>query len=113
MAVNLFMVGVAWQGGLIPLTLTAIEQAVRLNGVDIERNLQVFTWGRKYYHDAAIGGAAAYSPEKNAPIEFDRVAELTAYQNAAYAEAVCRFRRRSRRAALRRCADTVARNLTS
>ena len=52
MAVNLFMLGVAYQGGLIPLSLNAIEQAVRLNEVDIEKNLQVFEWGRKYYHDA-------------------------------------------------------------
>ena len=57
MAVNLFMLGVAWQGGLIPLTLAAIEQAIQLNGVDIERNMQVFTWGRKYYHAGRIGGA--------------------------------------------------------
>ena len=52
MAVNLFMMGVAYQGGLIPLSLQAIEQAIRLNDVDVERNLQVFEWGRKYYHDA-------------------------------------------------------------
>jgi len=57
-----------------------------LNGVDIERNLQTFNWGRKYYQDAkwveaqAGGGKAA-----EAPPEFSvarRVADLTAYQNA-------------------------------
>ena len=85
MAVNLFMLGVAWQGGLIPLTLAAIEQAVRLNGVDIEKNLQVFTWGRKYYHDAA-SVEQLLSPKFQPIAEFDRVAELTAYQNAAYAK---------------------------
>src|SRR5262249_17590274 len=52
LAVNLFLVGVAYQGGLIPLSLQAIEQAIRLNEVDVEKNLQVFEWGRKYYHDA-------------------------------------------------------------
>ena len=52
MAVNLFLLGVAYQGGLIPLSLQSIEQAVRLNEVDVEKNLQVFEWGRKYYHDA-------------------------------------------------------------
>ncbi len=31
------MVGIAYQGGLIPLSLGAIEQAIRLNEVDIER----------------------------------------------------------------------------
>ncbi len=52
LAVNLFLLGVAYQGGLIPLSLQSIEQAVRLNEVDVEKNLQVFEWGRKYYHDA-------------------------------------------------------------
>jgi indolepyruvate ferredoxin oxidoreductase len=84
MAVNLFLLGVAWQGGLIPLTLAAIEQAIHLNGVDIERNLQVFTWGRKYYHDAQ-SVEQLLSPKDERVVEFDRVAELTAYQDAAYA----------------------------
>jgi indolepyruvate ferredoxin oxidoreductase len=84
MAVNLFLLGVAWQGGLIPLTLAAIEKAIHLNGVDIERNLQVFTWGRKYYHDAA-SVEQLLSPKDERVAAFDRVAELTAYQNAAYA----------------------------
>ncbi len=84
MAVNLFMLGVAWQGGLIPLTLSAIEQAVRLNGVDIDRNLQVFTWGRKYYHDAA-SVEQLLKPKQQRLVAFDRASELTAYQNVAYA----------------------------
>src|SRR5277367_6580303 len=85
MAVNLFMLGVAWQGGLIPLTLGAIEQAVRLNGVDIDRNLQVFTWGRKYYHDAA-SVEQLLKPKQEKAAEFDRFAELASYQNASYAQ---------------------------
>ncbi|HLX43054.1 MAG TPA: indolepyruvate ferredoxin oxidoreductase family protein [Bryobacteraceae bacterium] len=85
LAVNLFLVGVAYQGGLIPLSLQAIEQAIRLNEVDVEKNLQVFEWGRKYYHDAksveeVVGGAGS-----RPAVALDRVAELTAYQNAAYA----------------------------
>jgi indolepyruvate ferredoxin oxidoreductase len=84
MAVNLFLLGVAWQGGLIPLTLAAIEKAIHLNGVDIERNLQVFTWGRKYYHDAE-SVEQLLSPKEERATGFDRVAELTAYQNADYA----------------------------
>ena len=86
MAVNLFMVGVAYQGGLIPLSLEAIEQAVRLNEVDVERNLQVFEWGRKYYHDAKSVEAILSGPSPQTKAPFDRVAELTAYQNAEYAQ---------------------------
>jgi indolepyruvate ferredoxin oxidoreductase len=109
MAVNLFLLGVAWQGGLIPLTLNAIEQAIRLNGVDIERNLQVFTWGRKYYHDAA-SVEQLLSPKQERVVEFDRVAELTAYQNAAYAAQYTGFVAEVARRAPA-LADTVARNL--
>ncbi|HWZ33072.1 MAG TPA: indolepyruvate ferredoxin oxidoreductase family protein [Bryobacteraceae bacterium] len=86
MAVNLFMVGVAYQGGLIPLSLEAIEQAVRLNEVDVEKNLQVFEWGRKYYHDAKSVEAILSGPSPQTKAPFDRVAELTAYQNAEYAK---------------------------
>jgi len=86
MAVNLFMVGVAYQGGLIPLSLEAIEQAVRLNEVDVEKNLQVFEWGRKYYHDAKSVEAILSGPSPQTKAPFDRLAELTAYQNAEYAQ---------------------------
>jgi indolepyruvate ferredoxin oxidoreductase len=91
LAVNLFLVGVAYQGGLIPLSLQAIEQAIRLNEVDVEKNLQVFEWGRKYYHDAksveeVVGGAGS-----RPAAALDRVAELTAYQNAAYAREYSNF----------------------
>jgi indolepyruvate ferredoxin oxidoreductase len=109
MAVNLFLLGVAWQGGLIPLTLNAIEQAVRLNGVDIERNLQVFTWGRKYYHDAA-SVEQLLAPRQERVVEFDRVDQLVAYQSVAYARQYSDFVAdvEHRAPAL---ADTVARNL--
>ncbi|MGA3077895.1 MAG: indolepyruvate ferredoxin oxidoreductase family protein, partial [Bryobacteraceae bacterium] len=42
MAVNIFLLGAAWQGGLIPISDTAIEEAIRLNKVDAERNVQAF-----------------------------------------------------------------------
>jgi indolepyruvate ferredoxin oxidoreductase len=86
LAVNLFMVGVAYQGGLIPLSIESIEQAIRLNEVDIEKNLQVFEWGRKYYHDAKSVEAILTGPSLKQVTAFDRVAELTAYQSAAYAK---------------------------
>jgi indolepyruvate ferredoxin oxidoreductase len=109
MAVNLFLLGVAWQGGLIPLTLTAIEQAVRLNGVDIDRNLQVFTWGRKYYHDAA-SVEQLLKPRQQRLVEFDRASELTAYQDVAYAKQYVEFVENVERRAPA-LADVVAKNL--
>ncbi len=109
MAVNLFMLGVAWQAGLIPLTLAAFEQAVRLNGVEVDRNLQVFMWGRKYYHDAA-SVEQLLKPRKKRLVEFDRASELTAYQNVAYARQFVDFVEDVERQAPA-LAETVARNL--
>jgi indolepyruvate ferredoxin oxidoreductase len=50
-ASNLFMLGYAFQKGLIPVSGEAIEQAIRLNGVAIDMNLEAFTWGRRAAHD--------------------------------------------------------------
>ena len=96
MAVNLFMMGVAYQGGLIPISLEAMEKAIEWNGVDIERNLQTFSWGRKYYEDAAwveshATGSQPNRDRKGALPRFDRVAELREYQNEAYAQAYTDF----------------------
>jgi indolepyruvate ferredoxin oxidoreductase len=91
LAVNLFMVGLAYQGGLIPLSLAAIEQAIRWNGVDVEKNLQVFEWGRKYYHDAASVEQFLKPKQKAEAKSFDRAAELRAYQNDAYAREYTEF----------------------
>jgi indolepyruvate ferredoxin oxidoreductase len=43
---NSIVLGAAWQGGLVPLSLRAVEEAYRLNGVAIERNIAAFHWGR-------------------------------------------------------------------
>lgn len=50
-AANMFMVGAAWQRGLIPLKLASIERAIELNGVAVNMNKQAFTWGRRAAHD--------------------------------------------------------------
>ena len=43
---NSIVLGAAWQVGLIPLSLRAIEEAYRLNGAAVERNIAAFHWGR-------------------------------------------------------------------
>ena len=43
---NMFIVGKAYQSGLIPIKAKAIEQAIQLNGVSIEENTQAFRLGR-------------------------------------------------------------------
>jgi indolepyruvate ferredoxin oxidoreductase len=52
-AANMFMLGAAWQRGLIPITHAAIERAIELNGVAIPANKQAFEWGRRAAHDLA------------------------------------------------------------
>ena len=91
LAVNLFMLGVAYQDGLIPLSLPSIEQAIRLNEVDVEKNLRVFEWGRKYYHDAKSVEELLAGPRTPSAKPFDRAEELTKYQNAAYAKQYADF----------------------
>ncbi len=82
---NPFLVGLAFQAGLLPLSEDSLKQAIRLNGVEVERNLQAFLWGRKYYVDAAGVEAQLQPRDANVERAFDRVAELTSYQNSAYA----------------------------
>jgi indolepyruvate ferredoxin oxidoreductase len=43
---NLFMLGYAWQQGLVPISYDAIMRAVELNGAAIEMNKTAFAWGR-------------------------------------------------------------------
>jgi indolepyruvate ferredoxin oxidoreductase len=93
-ATNLFMLGYAWQKGLIPLSFEAIERAIELNGVAVETSKRTFTWGRLAAHDIAAVQAAAKptlrsekSVARTLPeIVAKRVELLTAYQDAAYAE---------------------------
>jgi indolepyruvate ferredoxin oxidoreductase len=107
MAVNLFMTGIAYQGGLIPISLDAMEKAIEWNGVDIERNLQSFAWGRKYYEDAAWVENLLKAETKPKPM-FDRVAELREYQNQTYAQSYVEFLDKIQEPSLR---DAVAKYL--
>jgi indolepyruvate ferredoxin oxidoreductase len=113
LAVNIFLLGAAYQGGLIPISASCIEQAIRLNGVEAERNVQAFLWGRKYYVDARAV-EEILEPQKPASRPLGlverRVAELEQYQDRRYAEEYRAFvdRVAAREPAL---ADTVARYL--
>jgi indolepyruvate ferredoxin oxidoreductase len=94
-ATNLFMVGFAYQRGLLPLGEAAIMRAIDLNGTSIESNKQSFRWGRLAAVDPARVSAAAIPNEKPASqvlstsldeVIARRAAFLTDYQDAAYAK---------------------------
>jgi indolepyruvate ferredoxin oxidoreductase len=46
-ATNMFMLGYAYQKGWLPLSRTALERAIELNGVAVEFNKASFLWGRR------------------------------------------------------------------
>lgn len=107
MAVNMFMTGIAFQGGLIPISAEAINQAIEWNGVEVEKNREWFAWGRKYYEDAAwVENLLARDEKPKAA--FDRVAELRDYQNDAYAREYSTFLDKIQQPLLR---DVVAKYL--
>ncbi len=89
---NMVMLGFAYQRGLVPLGLAAIDRAIELNGAEIEHNRQAFAWGRRAAHDRA-SVEAALRPHRAEPLEQNldallerRSAFLVNYQDAAYAK---------------------------
>ncbi len=52
---NVFLLGYAFQRGALPASLTALEKAIKLNGVEVDDNLAAFHLGRA----AALGENAA------------------------------------------------------
>ncbi|MEO8675205.1 MAG: indolepyruvate ferredoxin oxidoreductase family protein [Casimicrobiaceae bacterium] len=94
-ATNLFMVGYAFQRGLLPISEAAILKSIELNGAAVESNRQSFRWGRLAAVDPARVSAAAIPsalPESQRMSEsLDEMVErrrlfLTDYQDAAYAK---------------------------
>jgi indolepyruvate ferredoxin oxidoreductase len=98
---NLFMLGFAYQKGLVPVSATAIERAIALNGTAVDFNRAAFAWGRRTALDRD-GVERAAAPREAAPVVAvgldaivgRRVELLTAYQNAAYAARYERLVRR-------------------
>jgi indolepyruvate ferredoxin oxidoreductase len=103
-ASNLFMLGLAWQKGLVPLSFEALDRAIELNGAAVAMNRKAFAWGRLAALDpdavarVAFGttpaGAADAMPgalddavlSRNLDeLIARREAFLSDYQNAAYA----------------------------
>jgi indolepyruvate ferredoxin oxidoreductase len=91
---NVFLVGAGFQTGALPLPPDAIEEALRVNGVAVEKNIQAFRRGRQYVADRAALLTAAGLDSPAAPdtgeSPLDRLirtrsSDLTAYQDQAYA----------------------------
>ena len=114
-AANLFTLGYAWQQGLVPVGMTAIEDAVRLNGAAVKMNLAAFQWGRRAAADEAAVRAVIGAKTEARVLTLDdvvtrRVEFLTGYQNAAYADEYRGFVSKVRRVS-EPLAMAVAKNL--
>ncbi len=98
-ASNLFLLGYAFQKGLIPLSLDAIERAIELNGAAVEMNRHALAWGRLAAQDYARVAALAHPvdhAEKPKPLGLAELVEhrarfLALYQNEAYARSYREF----------------------
>jgi indolepyruvate ferredoxin oxidoreductase len=92
-AANLFMMGYAWQKGLIPLSEASLNRAIELNGVAVGANKRSFLWGRRAAVDlkrvekTAIPAqpVVLQMPQSLDGIVKKRVEFLTGYQDANYA----------------------------
>ncbi len=75
-ATNTFMLGYAWQKGLVPVSMDALMRAIELNGAAIELNKRAFYWGRLAAHDIAAVKKAAALKTPPAFIDFVGVAAV-------------------------------------
>jgi indolepyruvate ferredoxin oxidoreductase len=96
---NPMMLGYAWQKGWIPLQKASLMRAIELNAVAVDNNKTAFEWGCRAAHnwaevEALLLPAQVVEFKKRESLEdliTKRVAFLTAYQNAAYADKYVSF----------------------
>jgi indolepyruvate ferredoxin oxidoreductase len=94
---NIVAMGYAWQRGLVPVALAAMQRAIELNGVAVESNKAAFSLGRLAAADPVACRELLHEPDP-ASRHAETVDELiersarflVAYQGPAYAE---RYRR--------------------
>ncbi len=94
-ATNMFLLGLAWQAGAVPLSHFAILKAIALNGVDVAMNQAAFAWGRRAAAEPeVIVALAAERSGRRKPPAAESLDELTArrtrflteYQDERYAQ---------------------------
>jgi indolepyruvate ferredoxin oxidoreductase len=107
---NTLALGAAYQRGTLPVSAEALEEAIRLNGAAVDKNLAAFAWGRAVVAAPDAVERATRPPEEVVPVRDPspserelvdlavdgdqgelrrlaevRVPELVAYQDEAYA----------------------------
>ena len=85
---NVMMLGFSWQKGLVPVSLSALYQAIELNGVAPDKNKSAFAYGRVMAAaPEKLNTAQDPAPPDDTPATLiaRRMTFLADYQNAAYA----------------------------
>lgn len=95
-AANMFMLGYAYQSGLIPVSASSINSAIELNGAAVRMNQEAFLWGRRMAHDRdsvqrllSQGNRRSSSERVSRTLDemlVRRVAYLEQYQDKRYAQ---------------------------
>lgn len=121
----------AYQSSALPLPAEAIEQAIAMNGAQVDANIQAFRRGRQLisgpaaFHDPAGSKPAAVATvlphtqrlvdlvraqpgSELARLVAIRVPDLVAYQSASYARRYAEFVERIRRTEAARCPKSTA-----
>ena len=92
---NVLLLGAAWQAGLVPVGLAALERVIELNGVDVAANRLAFSIGRLAVGDPpaldSLAGDEGGTGKSVADGNLDRViadwrARLTAWQDGRCAQ---------------------------
>ncbi|MFI5314814.1 MAG: indolepyruvate ferredoxin oxidoreductase family protein [Myxococcota bacterium] len=94
LAANLVTLGFAWQRGLVPLSASALERAIRENGVAVESNLRAFALGRAAAADPELAArlvADATPPAIGGEESLERAERLLGSNFSALQEALGRF----------------------
>ncbi len=95
-ASNMFLLGVAYQLGHVPIGAAAIEEAIALNGAAVDMNRDAFRFGRLAVHDRStldrVAGKGTPKPERAETLDeivAFRAKHLESYQDA---ELAARYR---------------------
>jgi indolepyruvate ferredoxin oxidoreductase len=94
-ATNIFLLGYAFQRGLVPLSADALLRAIELNGAGAADNQRAFAWGRRTALDCSavetlLAGDQLAAPARRLSLDLDETIErrcdyLSTYQDAPYA----------------------------
>lgn len=93
---NMILIGMAWQSGVLPISAHSVEGALYLNGASVAANIRAFKAGRLLAVRPKLVLNALPREELPEELSLDQkitayALELSAYQDAAYAETFTRL----------------------